>query len=75
MQGAYEARLGQPGKSALAEHKFEMGHNIRFGSTTVLDKALGYMSCLIKEAVEIRLQPRNINRDRGFHSHDKAVPS
>jgi hypothetical protein len=50
----------------LAEHKFETGHNIKFASTTMLDKALGNMDSLRKEAIEIRLHPRNINRDVGF---------
>jgi hypothetical protein len=35
--------LGQPEKSAVAENKFETGHNIEFGNTTILGKALGYM--------------------------------
>jgi hypothetical protein len=65
MQGAYEACLGQPERPVLAEHKFEMDNNIKFASTTILDKALGNMDSLIK-AIEIRLRPRNINRIGGF---------
>jgi hypothetical protein len=33
--------LAQPEKSAVTEHKSEMGHNIDFGNTTILDKASG----------------------------------
>jgi hypothetical protein len=33
---------GQPDKSAVAEHKYEIDHNIEFGNTTVPDKTLGY---------------------------------
>jgi hypothetical protein len=40
-----------------------MRHNIDFSSTAVLDKAPGYTDHLIKE---IRLHPRNFNRDRSF---------
>lgn len=57
MQGSYEACLGQPEKSVLAQHKFEIGHNIKFANTTILDKALGNVDSLIKEAIEIRLIP------------------
>jgi hypothetical protein len=50
----------------MAEHKFETCHNTEFGSITILDKAPGYMDHLIKEALKIRLHPRNFNRNRGF---------
>jgi hypothetical protein len=33
--------LGQPEKSAVAEQKFEMGHNIKFSNTIMLDKVQG----------------------------------
>jgi hypothetical protein len=36
-------------------------------ATPAPTKALGYIDCLIKEAVEIRLHPRNFNRDVGFN--------
>jgi hypothetical protein len=58
--------LHQPEKSAVAEHRFEMGHYIEFSNTAILNKAMGYMDHLIEKATEIRLCPRNINRDGGF---------
>jgi hypothetical protein len=58
--------LGQPEKFAVVEHIFETGHNIDFSSTSIQDKVTGYMDSMIKEAVEIRLHPRNFNRDGGF---------
>jgi hypothetical protein len=36
-----------------------------FNNISVLDRALGYMDCLIKEAIQIRLNQNN-NRDNGF---------
>lgn len=40
--------LGQPEKSKVAEHRFNTGHSINFGSTFVLDKATGYVDNMIK---------------------------
>jgi hypothetical protein len=54
-----------PEKSAMAEHIFETGYNIDL-SISILGKATGYMDCVIKEAIEIRLHPKNFNRDSGF---------
>jgi hypothetical protein len=52
--------------SVLVEHRFETGHNIDFGHISILDKAAGYMDCMIKEVIKIRLHPRNFNWDDGF---------
>jgi hypothetical protein len=51
--------LGQPQESTWAEHGFEMGHSIRVNGTSMLDNTAGYMNHLIKEALTIRLLPRN----------------
>jgi hypothetical protein len=45
--------LKQPEKSAVAEHNFNTGYRIDFSSTSVLDKATGYMDRIVKEATEI----------------------
>jgi hypothetical protein len=58
--------LEQPEKSAVAEHSVNTRHRIDFNSTSVLDKAAGYMDRLVKEAIEIRLNTINFNRDGGF---------
>jgi hypothetical protein len=39
---------------------------IDFNNVSVLDRASGYMDHLIKEAIQIRLNQNNINRDNGF---------
>jgi hypothetical protein len=59
--------LGQPEKSAVAEHIFETGCSIDFNSTLLLDKAAKYINCLVMEAITIRLHPRNFKRDGGFN--------
>jgi hypothetical protein len=58
--------LKQPDKSVVVKHNFNRGHRIDFSSTSVLDKTTGYMDCLMKEAIEIRLNTGNFNRDNGF---------
>jgi hypothetical protein len=59
-------RLGQPDKSAVAHHALETGHEIDFNNTCRLATTKGYMDRIIKEAIEIKLHPDNINRDGGF---------
>lgn len=58
--------MGQPQKSTMAEQRFDTGHNINFKSIYMLDKATGYMDCVIKEATEFRLYPKNFNKGSGF---------
>jgi hypothetical protein len=58
-------RLDQPEKSAIAEHSISTGHQIDF-NVSVLDRASGYMDRLVKEAIQIRLNHKNFNRDHGF---------
>jgi hypothetical protein len=44
-------QLDQPEKSAVVEHSINTGHEIDF-NVSVLDRASGYMDCLIKEAIQ-----------------------
>jgi hypothetical protein len=66
--------LGQPDKSAVAEHSIEAGHNIDFNNITILDKVTGYMDHIVKEAIEIPLHPSNFNRDGGFNLSQACQP-
>jgi hypothetical protein len=58
-------RLGQPDKSAIAQHALETGHRVEFNNTCRLARTKGYMDRIIKDAIEIKLHPDNINRDGG----------
>jgi hypothetical protein len=46
-------------KAVVTGHRLETGHNTDFRSTSTSlpSKALGYVDCLIKDAIEIRLHP------------------
>jgi hypothetical protein len=59
--------VDQRKKAVVAQHRLETGHNTDFSSTSKLTKALGYIDCLMKETMEIRLHHRNLNRDLGFN--------
>jgi hypothetical protein len=50
----------------VAEHSINTGHQIDFNIMSVLDSTSGYMDHLVKEAIQIRLNHKNFNRDRGF---------
>jgi hypothetical protein len=56
----------EPEKSAVAENSINTGHRMDFSGTSVSDKRERYMDCLVKEAIEIRLNFSNFNRDGGF---------
>jgi hypothetical protein len=49
----------------VAEHRFETGHRVDFSTTSILDKAPGYMACMMKEAVKIRLIPETSTEMEG----------
>jgi len=53
-------------KSAMAEHSINLDHCIQFHDISILAKKSGYMECLIREVIEIGLQPDDINREEGF---------
>jgi hypothetical protein len=46
--------------------KRNTGHLIDFNNISVLDRATGCMDRLVKEAIEIKLNSENFNRDCGF---------
>jgi hypothetical protein len=50
----------------VAEHSINAGHQIDFNNISVLDRASEYVDHLVKEAIQIRLNQNNINRDNGF---------
>jgi len=41
----------------------------------MLDRATGYMDCLVKEAIKIQLNTENFNRDSGFTLRQAWYPA
>jgi hypothetical protein len=62
----HETCLNETENSEVVEHSVNTGHHIDFNSISMLDRATGYMDCLTKEAIKIRLNTKNFNRDDGF---------
>jgi hypothetical protein len=50
----------------VAEHSINTGHQIDFNNISVLERVSGYMDHLVKEAIQIRINCKNFNRDSGF---------
>jgi hypothetical protein len=44
----------------------DIGHNMKFKSTYILDKAAGCMAHMMKETTKIPLNPSDFNKDTGF---------
>jgi predicted GIY-YIG superfamily endonuclease len=60
-------RLGQLEKSAVAEHSILENHCIHWEEAGMLCKTHGYWDRIIKEAIQIKINRQNFNRDNGFH--------
>jgi len=58
--------LGYPDTSALAELGFSHNHVIKFQDTQIFTNVPICMEQLIREAVELELNPNDMNRDDGL---------
>ncbi|PNF22070.1 hypothetical protein B7P43_G09300 [Cryptotermes secundus] len=71
-------RLEHPDKSAVAEHRIDLGHRIQLQNTSILATKTRYMDRIIREAIEIELHHDNMNREGGFvsanHGSLSSVP-
>ncbi|KAJ4431302.1 hypothetical protein ANN_19899 [Periplaneta americana] len=68
-------RLYYPEKSAMAQHSIEKEHKILFDHTKVINKSSHYWDRTIKEAIEIKLERNNFNRDSGLQLSQAWTPA
>lgn len=55
--------------SALAEHKYNTGHQILFNETKLLSRQSYFYPRKFRESIEIFKHPQNFNRDDGYMLH------
>jgi hypothetical protein len=60
--------------SALAEHSLKTKHHVRLEDTKILAKEEHLFKRCIREAIEIRKHPRNLNRDNGLDLSENWLP-
>ncbi|KAJ4450506.1 hypothetical protein ANN_01933, partial [Periplaneta americana] len=58
-----------------AQHSIEKEHKILFDHTKVINKSSHYWDCTIKEAIEIKLEKNNFNRDGGLQLSQAWTPA
>ncbi|KAJ4433104.1 hypothetical protein ANN_15361 [Periplaneta americana] len=59
----------------LAQHSIEKEHKILFDHTKVINKSSHYWDRTIKEAIEIKLEKNNFNRDSGLQLSQAWTPA
>jgi hypothetical protein len=66
--------LGYLDESAVAKHRFNHNHVIKFQDTRILSTVPGYMERLIMEAVELEIHPNNMNMKDGLTLRGSLKP-
>ncbi|KAJ4439850.1 hypothetical protein ANN_07978 [Periplaneta americana] len=62
-------------KRPVAQHSIEKEHKILFDHTKVINKSSHYWDRTIKEAIEIKLEKNNFNRDSGLQLSQAWTPA
>ncbi|KAJ4450576.1 hypothetical protein ANN_02003 [Periplaneta americana] len=76
MAGLCEGGNEPPGSlKAMAQHSIEKEHKILFDHTKVINKSSHYWDRTIKEAIEIKLEKNNFNRDSGLQLSQAWTPA
>ena len=66
--------LAQPEKLAVAEHNFIQDHVLQLHDPDILCNKSGHMDHLIMEAIKLKLQPNNMNREDGLKLSNSWQP-
>ena len=69
-----DIRLALAQTSAVSEHTHETGHYPIWNEVKLIDRDPHWDTRRVKEAIHIRLQPNNINRDSGIEIPEAWMP-
>ena len=70
-----DIRLARTQTSAVSEHAKETGHLPIWKEVKFIDRDPHWYTRRVKEAIHIRLQPNNINRDSGIEIPEAWIPT
>ena len=70
-----DLRMQYFNKSTVAQHALENKHHIDFDEARLIDRARNYWDRIRREAIEIKLQPSNFNRNSGLHISQARDPA
>ncbi|KAL9983560.1 hypothetical protein ACROYT_G005752 [Oculina patagonica] len=69
-----DIRLARIQTSAVSEHTHNTGHYPLWNEVTFIDREPHWYTRRVKEAIQIRLHPNNINRDSGIEIPEAWMP-
>ncbi|XP_041470683.1 uncharacterized protein LOC121420200 [Lytechinus variegatus] len=70
-----DVRLRRTDSSAVAEHAWDSDHLPNWDEVSCIANDKHWYTRRIKEAIQIRLHPSNINRDSGIEIPDEWLPT
>ena len=68
-------RLARTETSAVSEHAHNTGHKPLWNEVKFIDRDPYCYTHRVKEAIHIRLHPKNINRDKGIEIPEAWMPT
>ena len=70
-----DIRLARTETSAVSEHAHNTGHKPLWSEIKFLDRDPYYYMRRVKEGIDVRLHPDNINRDSGIEIPEAWMPT
>ena len=68
-------RLSRTQTSADSEQAKKIGRYALWDEVTFIDRDPHWYSCIVKEAIHLRLQPNKVNRDSGIEISEAWMPT
>ena len=71
----WDIQLAHTEISTVSEHAHNTGHKAIWNEVKFIEHDPHYYTCRVKEAINIRLHPSNINRDSGIEIPEAWMPT